>query len=615
MKNKFAIQEVAKQYNISPQEIIDFLNDKGVSIDFGYQKIVDPKIIRELEKELMNRNKKLPLLYISDADIENFKPVTKPIEFWQDANIPNLEKLIYKTLSFEKPKSEKIVGLTPFKWKFIKAKYNIKYSVGLNFTLFEDTICEIVKIKPGISVLDVCQLLGFGNDQEIISETVKGLKTDSILQVDDNWASLHLTEKGSVDIQRKQKSKPATNAAFDLFIDYYDTSNVYAKEIFSHAKSQKSNTEDISISDFELIKNLAEFQQPTYQSSKSGYILQDAELIKDSVSFHESKFVAIVTEDLANNIQNKIWIFDPYKREISKQLTKTASENTKLYGLITEKLFGELKETVFDSVEKDQEQIDFDNLLVNATEEKATKKSIPLQFQHFLSPDSLDTVQFEDEMERLFEVVQKQLWLIFPFAMGYIIEKRIRLIEKAIKNECSVFVCFSQNENREFGAKAVIDKKALEIFNKLANDNEKFYYAELPKFHEKRVFAFLNENFKCEYSGSHNYLSFFVQKTAKGVRRENMQRLIWSDNSAKELAVRRNEFAFSYCERISDELNADIQLLSAFSKADLKGRSVYYKKQAKKIKEFSTVLTDPEMSFANVNSLLEKMEQFIQKNT
>ena len=74
-------------------------------------------------------------------------------------------------------------------------------------------------------------------------------------------------------------------------------------------------------------------------------------------------------------------------------------------------------------------------------------------------------------MERLFEVVQKQLWLIFPFAMGYIIEKRIRLIEKAIKNDCSVFVCFSQNENREFGAKAVIDKKALEIFNKLSNDN------------------------------------------------------------------------------------------------------------------------------------------------
>ena len=614
MKNKFAIQEVAKQYNISPQEIIDFLNDKGVSVDFGYQKIVDPRIIRDLEKELVNRNKKLPMLYISEADIENFKPVTKPIEFWQDANIPNLEKLIYKTLSFEKPKSEKIVGLTPFNWKFVKAKYNIKYSVGLNFTLFEDTICEIVKIKPGISVLDICQLLGFGNDQEIISETVKGLKTDDILKVDDSGFSLNLTEKGAVDIQRKQKSKPATNAFFDLFIDFYNPSNVHAKEIFSHSKSHKTKPADILITDFELIKNLAEFQQPTYQSSKSGYILQEAELIKDSVTFFESRFVAIVTEDLENNVQNKIWIFDPYKREISKQLTKTASENTILYSLITEKLYGELKETVFESVEKDQEQIAFDNLLVTATKEKSSKKSIPLQFQHFLSPDSLDTVQFEDEMERLFDVVQKQLWLIFPFAMGYIIEKRIRLIEKAIKNDCSVFVCFSQNENKEFGAKAVIDKKALEIFNKLANNNERFYYAELPKFHEKRVFAFLDDNLKCEYSGSHNYLSFFVQKTAKGVRRENMQRLIWSENSAKELAVRRNEFAFSYCERISDELDADIQLLTAFSKTDLKGRSEYYKKQLKKIKEFSTILTDQEMSFANVISLLEKMDQFIQKN-
>lgn len=614
MRNRFAIQEIAKQYNVSPQEIIDFLNDKGVSIDFGYQKIVDPKIIRDLEKELVNRNKKLPLLYVSESDIQNFKPITKPIEFWQDANIPNLEKLIYKTLSFEKPKSEKIVGLTPFNWKFLKAKYDIKYSVGLNFTLFEDTVCEIVKAKPGISVLGVCQLLGFGNDQEIISETVKGLKTDDILKVEDNGASLYLTEKGVTDIQRKQKSKAAASAFFELYIDFYNNSNVYAKEIFNQTKSQKSLPDDISITDFDLIKNLAEFQQPTYQSSKSGYVLQSADLIKDSVSFYEARFVAIVTEDLENNVQNKIWIFDPYKREISKPLTKVASENSKLYGLITEKLYAELKESVVDSVAKDQEQIEFDNLLITSTKEKTAKKSIPIQFQHFLSPDSLDTVQFEDEMERLFDVVQKQLWLIFPFAMGYIIEKRIRLIEKAIKNQCSVFVCFSQNENKEFGAKAVIDKKALEIFNKLANDNEKFYYAELPKFHEKRVFAFLDDSLKCEYSGSHNYLSFFVQKTAKGVRRENMQRLIWSDNSVKELAVRRNEFAFSYCERVSEELDADIQLLTAFSKTDLKGRSEYYKKQVKKIKEFSMVLTDQEMSFANVKGLLEKMDQFIQKN-
>lgn len=614
MRNKFAIQEVAKQYNVSPQEIIDFLNDKGVSIDFGYQKIVDPKIILELEKELLHRNKKLPLLFISDEDIQNFRPITKPIEFWQDANIPNLEKLIYKTLSFEKPKTEKIVGLTPVNWKFLKAKYNIKYSKGLNFTLFEDTVCEIVKVKPGISVLDVCQVLGFGNDKEIITETVKGLKTDDILKVDDSGASMYLTEKGLLDIQRKQKSKPAASAIFDLFIDFNDISNVYAKEIFSTIKAHKATPSDISIDDFELIKNLAEFQQPTYQSSKSGFILQEAQLISDSILFYEAKFVAIVTEDLENKVQNKIWIFDPYKREISKQLTKTASENTQLYSLITDKLYGELKETVFDTVTKDQEQIDFDNLLVSSTKEKIPKKSIPIQFQHFLSPDSLDTVQFEDEMERLFDVVQKQLWLIFPFAMGYIIEKRIRLIEKAIKNDCSVFVCFSQNENREFGAKAVIDKKALEIFNKLSNDNQKFYYAELPKFHEKRVFAFLNENLKCEYSGSHNYLSFFVQKTAKGVRRENMQRLNWSDNSAKELAIRRNEFAFSYAERISDELDADTQLLTAFSKADLKGRSEYYKKQSKKLKVFSEVLNEQEINFASINLLLTKMDGFIEKN-
>ncbi len=564
MKNQNTIQQIAKQYNVPAQEVIDFLNDKGIAIDFAYQKIED-KVYNQLEKELKTR-KKVPLLFVSDEDISNFKPVTKPIEFWQDANIPNLEKLIYKNLAFEKSKAEKIIGLTPFNWCYAKIKYNIKYAKGVKFSLFEDTVCEIIKLRKDISIIELCNILGFGNDTEIIVEVVNGLKTDDIIQVVGNYEKLSLTSKGEQDIQKKQKSKPSQSATFDLFFDDYYLENTLAKEIFGNQKAKKVQNKLLDFSNFELVKLLAEEQQPNFQSSKSGFILQEAIPINESIEFFELRFIAIVTEDLENKSKNKIWIFNPYTKEISKPLTNIALKSENLYNVITEKLHSEIKEQVVVVIEKEKEQIEFDQLLVQASKEKQTKKSIPNEFLHFLTPDSLDTVQFEDEMEKLFEVCKEQLWLIFPFAYGKIIDKRIKLIKKALNNGCSVFVGFTENEN--FGGKAVIDESAIQLLENLSNSNPLFIYAELPKFHDKRVFAYLNDTIKCEYSGSQNYLSFYVPKGVTNVRRENMKRIIWSENSDIELTMRKVQLTQSYSQRVRSLYNEDLIIVNALSAKD-----------------------------------------------
>lgn len=611
MKNQNTIQQVAKQYNIPAQEVIDFLNDKGISIDFAYQKIED-KHLQQIEKELKNR-KKIPLLYVSDEDIKNFKPVTKPIEFWQDANIPNLEKLIYKTLAFDKSKTEKIIGLTPFNWTFAKATYNIQYAKGVKFSLFEDTVCEIVKLREKISLNELCKILGFGSDTEIIIEVLNGLKTDDILQFEPNFEKLSLTTKGLQDIQIKQKSKPAQSTNFELFFDFYNPQNQFAKDVLGSNKASKTQGKEFDFSNFDLIKHLSEEQQPNYQSSKSGFILQEAQPVLGSIEFLELRFIAIVTEELGNEAKNKIWVFNPYKKEISKTLSKTATENQVLYDLITEKLYTEIKEQIIENVEKEEQQVTFEGLLIQSAKEKQIKKSVPIELSHFLSHDSFDSVQFEEEMEKIFEVCKNQLWLVFPFVNGGIFGKRLKNIEKALKNGCSIFVCFTPNENKEnFGNKQVVDTQAIQKFEELELQYDNFYFAELTStFHEKMVFAFFNNVYKSEYSGSFNYLSFYARRGKNNVRRENMKRLLWSEHSEKELSIRRTEFALSFNKRIQTVLNEDKIIGRNFTQLDKQSKKSYYNKQLKKFNRIKLLLNDRENKIANLQKSITDFQNFI----
>src|ERR1044072_5788489 len=114
MDQELTLQNISKELRIPTELIVAFLNDKGTIIEnISYEKISKDDY-QLLKKEVSSLPPNSPLIYISEEDIKNFKPVTKPIEFWTEAKLSNLEKLIYRQLSFEKPKTERVVGITPF---------------------------------------------------------------------------------------------------------------------------------------------------------------------------------------------------------------------------------------------------------------------------------------------------------------------------------------------------------------------------------------------------------------------------------------------------------------------------------------------------------------------
>ena len=618
-KEQLTLQNISKELRIPSELIVSFLNDKGTTIEnLPYEKVTSEDYSL-LKKEVQSLPANTPLIFISDEDIKNFKPVTKPIEFWADSPLSNLEKLIYRQLSFEKPKTERVVGITPFNWKFSKAKFQGKFSTGQRFTLFDDTVTELLSIKPNQTLLDLADLMGFGTDISIANEIVKDLKLNGVIMGVGTPEQYSLTEKGKTDHQYRTKSKPPIKSEFELFIDYYNPSNKFAKSLFD--REAKNTTEELKpafdFSDIERIKLLAEEQASNVHLPKAGFFLQEANLIDHSLEYFQLRYIAVITEIL-DTTSNNIWIFDPYKKDISRPLTQIARSSDELQKNIKDSFLTEAKASgeLLESVQKDVEQIEFDKAIVLSSSIDDSQTSVPESFKPFLSYDSLNTVEFELEMEKLFDTVKYQLWLIFPWVKDGAFAQRLALIRKAIRNKTHVFIAFSENEGmvRRPNDK-MVGERAMEILEQLSIDHTNFFFAELTKFHEKRVFAFLDDRFKCEYSGSQNYLSFYVGKSEKGFRRENMKRVVWSDKSDEEFELRKDEFINSYLKRIYEHLQRDEAQLAIVSfKFDALvkvKRRMFYDKTKDKIESLKThfggddadiekSLTDIQTRIANV---------------
>lgn len=558
---QLTLQNISKELRIPSEIIVSFLNDKGTTIEnLPYEKVTAEDYIL-LKQEVKSLPANTPLIFISDEEIKNFKPVTKPIEFWADSPLSNLEKLIYRQLSFEKPKTERVVGITPFNWHFCKAKLQGKFSTGQRFTLFDDTVTELLSIKPNQTLLDLADLMGFGTDLNIVNEIIIDLKLNGIITGVGIPEQYSLTEKGKTDHQYRTKSKPPTTYQFELFIDYYNPANRFAKSLFNREAKISSNElkPAFDFSDIEKIKSLAEEQASNIHLPKAGFFLQEANLIENSLEYFQLRYIAVITEILDTN-SNNIWIFDPYKKDISRPLTQIARASDELQKSIKDSFLTEAKASgeLLESVQKDVEQIEFDKAIVSSLNIDDTQTSVPESFKPFLSYDSLNTVEFELEMEKLFDTVKNQLWLIFPWVKDGAFAQRLALIRKAIRNKTIIFIAFSENEGmvRKPNDK-MVGERAMGILEQLSIDHTNFFFAELSKFHEKRVFAFLDDKFKCEYSGSQNYLSFYVDKSEKGFRRENMKRVVWSEKSDEEFELRKDEFINSYLKRIYEQLQRD----------------------------------------------------------
>ena len=622
-KEQLTLQNISKELRIPSEIIVSFLNDKGTTIEnLPYEKVT-AEDYSLLQKEVKSLPANTPLTFISDEEIKNFKPVTKPIEFWADSTLSNLEKLIYRQLSFEKPKTERVVGITPFNWKFCKAKFSGTFSTGQRFTLFDDTVAELLSIKPDQTLLDLADLMGFGADISIANEVVKDLKLNGVITGLGNPEQYSLTEKGKTDHQFRTKSKPPITSEFELFIDYYNPVNKFAKSVFN--REAKVPTKEFKLAfdfaDIEKIKALAEEQASNIHLPKAGFFLQEATLIETSFEYFQLRYIAVITEIL-DSTSNNIWIFDPYKKDISRPLTQIARTSEELQRSIKGSFLTEAKASgeLLESIQKDVEQIEFDKAIVSSLTNDDLYKSVPESFKPFLSYDSLNTVEFELEMEKLFDTVKHQLWLIFPWVRDGAFAQRLALIRKAIKNKTNIFIAFSENEGmvRKPNDK-MVGERAMEILEQLSIDHTNFFFAELSKFHEKRVFAFLDDKFKCEYSGSQNYLSFYVDKSEKGFRRENMKRVVWSDKSDEEFELRKDEFINSYLKRIYQQLQRDeAQLaINTFKLEPLLKvkKRMFYDKTKEKLeslkKHFGNDDADIEKSLTDIQTRIANVHQKI----
>jgi hypothetical protein len=489
-----------------------------------------------------------------------------------------LELKIIKAASKSKKLIERIIGFTDFDWHYAIEKFNGTCSKPVPFTLFDEVLCDLL-LTSEMSLKKIGEILGLDTEtdpaeKKILLSAIEELKKDKMVDGDESiyW----LTDIGAEYAKNGEKFSTYTKQ-FDLYIDMVGSIGKEAKEIFGNLKSgEPSSLEQDKLSqNIDEIKILAEFQAPEIHFPKKNFLLQEAQLLK--VEYYKTKVWIVLLENFRDGTISSL-IYDEKQDKIIEPLSNAFDkmEDDKLN--LLEKIIkaDEDKEFViqYTEEEKREEQIAIENELIqkqqeveNAIERQDIEKIKEIKKEVIAIKRHFNSLEFEMELQQLFEQTANDLWIISPWIKQYATFKRIPLFEKYLQKGGRIFVAYSEPENE---TDIMADEEALDKLLELEKTRLNFYICQLPKFHYKKVWLRNTKNNDLYYNGSYNIMSFFAQQNSKKVRQEEMIKLDWDNEKADIYNDIFSKFGIKYLNRAIEEFNAiDTNLPKNIDKAFL----------------------------------------------
>src|SRR5690606_16185549 len=131
-----------------------------------------------------------------------------------------LELRIIDAASKEKKLIERIVGFTDFDWSFTVAKYKGVCSQPVNFSLFDEVLCDLL-LTEQMSAAKIGTILGLDIEKdpavnEILFKAIQDLKDDKMLEGDESI--MWLSETG-IDYAKHGVKFSTFNRQFELYFD------------------------------------------------------------------------------------------------------------------------------------------------------------------------------------------------------------------------------------------------------------------------------------------------------------------------------------------------------------------------------------------------------------
>jgi hypothetical protein len=553
---KKRLAKIAREHNVSLAELAEFLRING------YQCDEDPHELISIEaEEMIHFN--FPA-YLANRKNEKVGEKRKQrIDTGKVLSIDYspVEIKIIEAATNEKKLIERLIGFTDYNWKFKIHKCNGECSQPINFSVFDEVICDLLLIKS-MSELEIARILGLDIAMDIaeftiLHQAINSLKKDKMIDGDES--SLWLNELGK-EYAKNGVKYSTFKRNFEIFIDDLGLPVESSKNVLSVIKSQRNlSVLDATNSKLEIetVKTYAEFQAPDIHFPAKKYLLQGFEEL--STESYIANVWVVLLENFRDNTIRAI-VFDEKQNEIVRELSDTIDNHESIKNELLEKLIKIDENIEFTDEEKNEEQIQYEHELINKQEAidialtNSDEASIgKMKADAIASKRHFNTLEFEVELKSLFDTTSDTIIIQSPWVRDYAFKNRIPFILNYLKKGGKVFIAYSENEDSN--GDAMVQEESMKKILDLEKNNFNFYYCEFPAFHYKNVWLIKPNGENTYYSGSYNILSFFVSQGLTKVRQEKMTKMKWDDELTEQYNEIIKGFGLKYVEKAIAEFD------------------------------------------------------------
>ena len=501
-------------------------------------------------------------------------------------NNEELSLKIAEAISPHRKRSERFVGMAPYTLRFEIRKYSGTSQKPEKVNILDKTIINL--IGNGIHDLPtISKKLGFDNlydlDRDILSSNVDYIKKNlQFITGDDR--NLSLTPNGKTvyetgEFVREIQSK------FDLYIipecSYYPALKECLEGHPGIIKGKReTKDEDLSLAEISFI---AESQASHVQHAESNLKLIVAEL-KNYVEAEINIYVCFLQSIRDNSVRTII--YDASTNSVISLLSSLFDGNTTLRDALLRQCLKNEEDkdeaVKVDSGDKPQEQILAEENLLREAEEKG--EDVSEGDENYKTVGSIyDSAEFEKELHEIFERHQnEEIWLISPWIRKYaFLRSREPMIRKFLDQGGTIFIGYSEPEKL---GEEMVDSASMSVVRRLDENYDRFYFAELPKFHYKNVIEY-KDKVTTLYTGSFNVLSFCINDSTEHYRMEQM--MLANEGTAVKT---RNDYLKLFTKQYIERLIVKVDSMKAGT--TLKAPKLKYLEDCNVLKEWYHLLAD-----------------------
>ena len=554
MKKRLA--KIAREHNVSLAELAEFLRING------YQCDEDPHELISIEaEEMIHFN--FPAYLANRKNDKGGEKRKQRIDTGKVLSIDYspVEIKIIEAATNEKKLIERLIGFTDYNWKFKIHKCIGECSQPVNFSVFDEVICDLLLIRS-MSEPEIAKILGLDISRDIaeftiLRQAINSLRKDKMIDGDESL--LWLNELGQ-EYAKNGVKYSTFKRNFEIFIDDLGLPAETSKNVLSVIKSQRDlGVLDVSNSklDIETVKAYAEFQAPEIHFPAKKYLLQGFEEL--STENYLANVWVVLLENFRDNTIRAI-VYDEKQNKIVRELSETIDNHEDIKSELLEKLIKIDENIQFTDEEKNEEQIQYEHELINKQEaiDRALTNADEaligkMKADAIASKRHFNTLEFEVELKSLFDTTSDTIIIQSPWVRDYAFKNRIPFILNYLKKGGKVFIAYSENE--EANGDPMVQEDSMKKILEIEKNNFNFYYCEFPSFHYKNVWLIKSSGENTYYSGSYNILSFFVSQGLTKVRQEKMTKMKWDDELAEQYNDIIKGFGLKYVNKAIDEFN------------------------------------------------------------